>query len=282
MAGIRLLFLGIFVATLSLTSGSALAQDYSVDAERCEAPISTCRIGPVPLDPSRPEVYPGPDITPFPQSDCPKGFECVCVPSCPNCKNCAAQVCVPAPEPECKTACDCASGMGCLNGRCDRSLAPQVPVFCCDSGQCPGEAQCQHRDGTFDTCRPLIDPICEIRRQKAARAVDHVVEKSNYCRAAKDCVEINIDTRCGGRCPAYVNRSRADGASKRIDRIDRRICSDYDQLHCGYSLPGCLVTQPACIDHKCVGIGLPSPPIPRPIDSVITPHDGQILDLQRR
>ena len=45
----------------------------------CPAPISTCQ--------SQPDGEPS----------CPAGYRCTCVPSCPDCRDCAAQVCVAEP-----------------------------------------------------------------------------------------------------------------------------------------------------------------------------------------
>ncbi|MFQ5514050.1 MAG: hypothetical protein ACE5FG_06380 [Myxococcota bacterium] len=118
----------------------------------CPAPISTCRILeidpnlPLPLDPS----LASPEVLPIPLIPCPPGYECVCVPSCPRCDDCAAQVCVEA-KAECRTACDCPPGLGCFDGRC---IAGFAPVYCCDSDVCPAGQQCQHRDGSMGRCKP--------------------------------------------------------------------------------------------------------------------------------
>lgn len=80
---------------------------------------------------------------------CPPGYRCACVPSCPACLDCAVRVCVLAPPPECRTACDCEPGLGCFEGKCIAGIAP---VFCCEGPQCPAGEQCQHRDGRMDRC----------------------------------------------------------------------------------------------------------------------------------
>lgn len=124
-----------------LVSGVSLAQDATEALESgiCPAPISICR------------DFPFPSLQPFdaPILPCPPGSVCTCVPSCPGCRDCAVQVCVPRGGPECRTACDCEPGLGCFAGRCIPGIAP---VFCCDSNVCPIGQICQHRDGQMDRC----------------------------------------------------------------------------------------------------------------------------------
>src|SRR6185295_9637662 len=60
----------------------------------CPAPISTCDSA---------------------ERPCPDGYRCACVPSCPTCRDCAAQVCVPELSKRCRTACDCLLGVAWAN-----------------------------------------------------------------------------------------------------------------------------------------------------------------------
>jgi len=94
----------------------------------CEPPVSTCS---------------------DPGSECPAGYGCICVPSCPNCRDCPVRVCVVDDNASCRTACDCEPGLGCFDGQC---IAGFAPVFCCEGEQCPAGEQCQHRDGRMSRC----------------------------------------------------------------------------------------------------------------------------------
>lgn len=124
-------------ATFVLRAGPVLAQ--TTDTV-CPAPIMTCGSPP--------------EGTLVPERACPDGYRCACVPSCPACHDCAVEVCV-ADRPDacrpvaCRTACDCAPGLGCFDGQC---IAGFAPVYCCDQDPCPGAQQCQHRDGRMNRC----------------------------------------------------------------------------------------------------------------------------------
>ena len=112
---LRARFLLLAVLILFAPSGAAFAQDVLAedgifDRPICEPPISTCRFGPDIHDSLTSTV-------PVPQDSCPLGFSCTCVPSCPECDDCDAQVCVPDPSRQCETACDCRPGLGCFDNR---------------------------------------------------------------------------------------------------------------------------------------------------------------------
>ncbi len=233
-------------------TGAASAQDPD-DGVVCEPPISTCRQLPIPLDASRPDIYPFPD-------DCPKGYACTCVPSCPECDDCAAQVCVRDPGRECRTACDCAPGLGCFDGQC---IAAFAPVYCCDSDVCPAGEMCQSESGAMGRCEP--DPSCRERAEEVSKRVEAAVERTNRCDEDRDCVLVGTDTECGGTSGAYVNRDRVDPVRKAIAWFDARICSDYREDGCPFATPGCLVTVGRCVNHRCEGVPLGIGPPPRPL-----------------
>ncbi len=111
--------LGTAVILMLTGSGATASEPTFSSSNVCPLPISTCQLKPGPLDIS--------DSVPFFAPECPEGYECACVPSCPLCKDCAAQVCVRAKSAECKTACDCKPGIGCFNERCIPGFAP---VYC--------------------------------------------------------------------------------------------------------------------------------------------------------
>ena len=100
-----------FVLVLVL-AGVSSAEAEAMDSEMCPAPISICH----PFDTADALVTPAPG--------CPPGSICTCVPSCPTCLDCPVQVCIPGGTSECRTACDCPTGLGCFDGRCIAGIAP--------------------------------------------------------------------------------------------------------------------------------------------------------------
>jgi len=255
----NLLLCAIAAVAVMIHGSSASAQLSEVEATfdriTCEPPISTCK-------------FLGPEMSSEsadtePTDTCPPRFSCNCVPSCPQCDDCAAQVCLPDPERECTTACDCDPGLGCFGGRC---IAGFAPVFCCDSERCPAGNQCQHRDGSFERCADgdPNDPMCRERVEKISRAINHVVDRFSYCESNDDCTRIPTSTECLGTCGQFVNVESADWARKLIRLLDRKICSDYNEDGCPTAIPLCLLTRPACIENRCVGVAANITPIPLP------------------
>jgi hypothetical protein len=242
-------WLGVVLLGAGLAA-TAAAQDLAPDEAFCAPPLSTCRMGPLPLAPEQ-----GPNVLP---DDCPAGFRCVCVPSEPHAKDCAAQVCVADPERQCKTACDCEPGLGCFEGRC---LPGIVPVFCCASDPCPLGEQCQHREGGFDRC-PGHDPLCSERVRKVTQAVAQIVRDTGTCIQDSDCVHIDTSTRCVGTCGAFVNERRAKAALWTIKRVDTLVCDGFQEDGCPYVTPACQAQRPACIENQCQGV--PIQPTPEP------------------
>ena len=251
---------------LGFAAATASADEPSFDAGICKPPISTCRMGPVPLEP-------GTSFGPIrPPGGCPANFECVCVPSHVGAKDCAAQVCVPG-RSECKSACDCEPGLGCWNGQCIAGIAP---VFCCDSGKCEPGAQCQHPNGKPDIC---ADPMCRKRAARVAKAIERQVKRTNRCEVRTDCVEIGTSTRCGGTCGAYVNKEYAKDVQRFVHNLDAKVCSDFEKLGCPFVTPGCLATVPGCVEGRCVGIPVTPGPGPRPMPLPQRPEFGKRLEL---
>lgn len=262
----RTLLLAVLV--LFAHTGIAFGQDPSLqdgifdifDRPICEPPISTCTFGPDVSDSLTSSV-------PDQQDSCPLGFSCTCVPSCPECDDCDAQVCVRDPRRQCETACDCPAGLGCFDGRC---IAGFAPVYCCDSDVCPAGRQCQERSGEHSRCEDPSNPMCRERVEKISRVIEKLVHVSSYCRADSDCTHIETSTGCGGTCGAFVNKYRADRVEHAIGRLDRAICSSYQEDGCPFATPSCLPLAPACREHRCTGVPLViDPPTPiRPIDRV--------------
>lgn len=259
----NVLVFAIFAIAVIGHSGSALAgpDDASFDSfDRltCEPPLQTCEFLDSLFDNERAHLG-------TPADTCPRQYSCQCVPSCPSCRDCAAQICLRDPSRECTTACDCSPGLGCFGGRC---IAGFAPVFCCDpeffpigppQDTCPAGQQCQHRDGSFDTC-PDDDPddqMCRERVEKVTRSISRVVKRLSHCRRSEDCTHIDTSTECLGTCGEFVNADRARLAKRIINQLDRKICSDFNEKGCGTAIPICVHETPVCIRNRCVGVAGP-------------------------
>src|SRR4051794_23319916 len=65
-----------------------------------------------------------------------------------------ADLAMPAPEPDlgpegaaCTTACDCQTGLGCLQGKCMGSQLGML--YCCESKTCPTGGYCPSQSGQY-------------------------------------------------------------------------------------------------------------------------------------
>ncbi|MCB9644879.1 MAG: hypothetical protein H6728_17545 [Myxococcales bacterium] len=99
----------------------------------------------------------------------------------------------------CNTACDCVSGLACINGQCSRS---GQPVYCCEDSNCPTGERCQNSKGGFDTCQ---------QQQACKTACD--CQTGQACNNGK-CESQPIPVYCCGKpdvCPAGQACERADG-----------------------------------------------------------------------
>ena len=245
------------------TPGAAPAGDRpEFDDRVCRPPISTC--GPVVNGDAL-----GWQI-------CPPGSTCVCVPSCPACRDCAVRVCVVDPSHECRTACDCAPGLGCFNGQC---LAGFAPVFCCDARLCPAGEICQHRDGEHDRCS-APDPMCMERIRKVNHKIERLIHRASRCRADQDCVHIETTTQCGGTCGAFINGKYEEKVGRRIRRFDHKICDGFVEDGCPFATPGCQAVRGVCVEGRCAGVAVLPGPRPRPILLDFEQAGGRKLDLQ--
>ncbi len=119
--------------------GSSVAEARHADRLSCQ-PIATCS-----------------DATGIDAERCPPAHACVCVPSCPECDDCATEVCVPV-ELACHSACECPDGMGCIDGYCKETNAA---IHCCDDENCPAGERCQTADGRFDICERECRTACD-------------------------------------------------------------------------------------------------------------------------
>lgn len=178
--------------------------------------------------------------------DCPDGHVCRCVPSCPDCKDCAAKVCVAGAEPTCRTACDCPPGLGCFDGRC---IAGFAPVFCCEEGPCPTGDQCQHGDGRMDTCPQVC--VDQAWRCETPGGADPACGDDRECRCTASCptCEDCGPGVCvpGGTPPPY----RCDAEHACANPGDRcqcvSSCPDCDDCAFGICVPTCAAK---CADRQ--------------------------------
>ena len=243
----------LLIGMLHLVALTANAQEQPDIFPVCEPPISVCGVS-----------ADGANLS-SPIPECPLGYTCTCVPSCPACDDCAVQVCAQGTRPdECRTACDCEPGLGCFDGQC---IAGFAPVYCCDDDVCPAGDQCQHRDGTMDVCGPM-DPSCRERVKKVTYAIAELVEKGSYCRMDRDCVQIATSTECVGTCGAFVNKKYARSIQRNIWRLNRKVCGSYQEDGCPFATPACLATEPACVKNRCTGVPILPDPRPQPVFDV--------------
>ena len=93
-----LLAILVFVAPMTAASAGELGQDFPIfDRPICEPPISVCNAQ---------SAGDNTLSTVFPERECPPGYTCACVPSCLECDDCAAEVCLRDRVAQCETACD--------------------------------------------------------------------------------------------------------------------------------------------------------------------------------
>jgi len=186
---------------------------------------------------------------------CPTGYDCTCVPSCPNCRDCPARVCVAAADEKCRTACDCEPGLGCFDGQC---IAGFAPVYCCDSATCPSGEQCQHRSGEMDrcsnpTCADGCGLTCERLNAAANKHIERIVMRASRCSSADECVRVDTSTRCQGTCGAWINARHQRNFDRVMSYIDRRMCTQHHDLGCPYSTPRCVNEEAVCERGRCRG-----------------------------
>ncbi len=97
------------------------------------------------------------------------------------------------------------------------------------------------------------------------RKIARKVGRSNHCESAHECVRIDTSTRCRGTCGAWINEERSERLAGKIDRLDERLCASYREDGCPYAAPICLMEKPACVEARCVGLGVVEPPWPLPL-----------------
>jgi hypothetical protein len=225
--------LGLLSLTVVVAAGPLRALETPRTDGLCPAPISTCQV-----DAASDEA------------SCPDGYRCACVPSCPTCRDCAAQVCVPEPSKPCQTACDCSPGLACDGGRC---VAGSAPVFCCEADRCPIGQQCEHRDGTADRCGQQCETACDCEPglgcfdgQCIAGFAPVYCCDGEQCPAGQQCQHRDgRHERCGETCLTQLWRCDHPGSGCGPDRT----CT------CSAACPGC----EDCGPGVCVPPGTSAP-----------------------
>ena len=203
----------------------------------CPAPISTCQSDAEPA--------------------CPTGYRCTCVPSCPTCRDCAAQVCVPDINKHCRTACDCPPGLTCDDGRCAAGL---TPVFCCESERCPVGQQCQHGDGRPDRCGQQCQTACDCEPglgcfdgQCIAGFAPVFCCEGDQCSAGQQCQHRDgRQDRCGQTCTTQAWRCDNTGSSCGQDRVCTCSAACPDCENCG---PGVCMPSGSPTPYNCSADG---------------------------
>jgi hypothetical protein len=184
---------------------------------------------------------------------CPAGYRCTCVPSCPDCKDCAARVCVAELSRHCRTACDCPPGLLCDDGRC---LAGFAPVFCCESDRCPVGQQCQHSDGRPDRCGQQCQTACDCEPglgcfdgQCIAGFAPVFCCEGEQCPAGQQCQHRDgRHDRCGQACVTQAWRCDNPGGPCEDDRVCTCSASCPECEDCG---PGVCVPRGTATPYRC-------------------------------
>ncbi|MGH7788108.1 MAG: hypothetical protein ACRERC_14645 [Candidatus Binatia bacterium] len=218
-------------------SAQAPAADLGRGEPLCPAPVSTCKSDDA--------------------ASCPAGYRCACVPSCPACRDCDAQVCVPELSRQCRTACDCPPGLGCEAERC---VAGTAPVFCCESERCPLGQPCQHGDGRADRCGQQCRTACDCEPgvgcfdgQCIAGFAPVYCCDGAECPADQQCQHRDgRHDRCGQACLNQVWRCDTAGGSCGADRTCSCSASCPTCEDCG---PGVCVPPGTATPYRCTAEG---------------------------
>lgn len=193
---------------------------------------------------------------------CPVGYRCTCVPSCPTCRDCPAQVCVPELGKQCHTACDCSPGLVCDGGRCSAGTAP---VFCCESDRCPVGQQCQHSDGRSDRCGQQCHTACDCEPgvgcfdgQCIAGFAPVFCCEADRCPAGQQCQHRDgRQDRCGQACVTQAWRCDTPGNTCEQDRVCACSASCPGCADCG---PGVCLPRGTATPYRCAADGSCSQP----------------------
>lgn len=237
----RIVALALLV--LTLTGGAYAAEPVRAELV-CPAPVSTCQ--------NRDGG----------NGSCPSGYRCTCVPSCPTCTDCAAQVCVAELNQRCRTACDCSPGLTCSNGQC---IAGTAPVFCCESDRCPIGQQCEHADGRPDRCGRQCETACDcdaglacIDGQCIAAFAPVYCCEGDQCPSGQQCQHRDgRQDRCGQGCLSAAWRCDTPGSACGQDRVCACSASCPDCEDCG---PGVCVPRGSATPYRCAADGSCSQP----------------------
>jgi hypothetical protein len=102
-----------------------------------------------------------------------------------------------------------------------------------------------------------------------------VVEKTNECREHSDCARVDTSTECLGTCGEWVNRRYERRVLRFVHRLDRRVCSTFNEDGCATATPACLHERGLCVDGECRGVSI----LPKPLSAE---SDVHLLEIPLR
>ena len=216
-----------------------------------EPPVPACSVGPLcgGLFVAPPKMAPPPPV------ECPIDTSCGCIPSCPNCKDCATQACMPAGAAGgvhvCTSASDCKSGSVCAcipsclgcddcpisacvpqdgckepNPPCPQ-FAPPAPGFCADGVIVPGgkdEAGCQ------------APPSCVKECAVVSSAYNAAVAEAKSCTTDAECASTWLaGLLC--QCPVVIGASANTALLDALTTFYLAQCAPSEGWGCGGGCP---------------------------------------------
>lgn len=172
--------------------------------------------------------------------DCAPGLGCVngtCIVSSSPIYCCNHSICPPGEacktesgildiclESSCATACDCNSGLSCIDGTC---AVGEGPLFCCDQGSCPANMACESRQGvrgmcpstscsTACDCSPgqrCIGGACALQGDPLFCCDQGACPDGQACQGSSGMLAIcQSETMCSTACDCMPGLSCQDGA----------------------------------------------------------------------
>jgi hypothetical protein len=125
-------------------------------------------------------------------------------------------------------------------------------------------------------------PSCDERLKEVTSRIDQLVKRASRCESHRECVRADTSTECQATCGAWINRRYQHRVEKMIDRLDERICSEYQEDGCPRAIPICAFERGLCVDGQCRGISVMPIPVPPGHDLEIIEIPGdRLLELQR-
>jgi len=91
---------------------------------------------------------------------------------------------------------------------------------------------------------------CDADLQAMQQVVVEAVNTGLSCHTNSDCVALDVTNGCFGACPVAVSRDALTTIQTQISDADKAYCRNYAE-QCGYSLPLCVESAPACVQGSC-------------------------------